>query len=167
MGMALSVVQELLGDKAAFTPRGQFVDRVDGSNACGGMVITIRGTGLGSRRDNALIAGDYDVDLVAFITPSFDFGSLWRQAAETIEPMGVRMFCHERDFKYRICPPQPLAYGDWRERYQGARVANPGTTRAGLAKIASESRQRGKPVEAPSGSNCLDSEVYIVKPGHT
>ena len=76
------------------------------------------------------------------------------------------MFCHDRDFKYRICPPQPLAYGDWRERYQGARVANPGITRAGLTKIASESRRRGKPIEAPSGSNCLDLEVYTVKPDH-
>ena len=88
MGMALSVVQELLGDEAAFTPRGQFVDRVDGINACGGAASAIRGTELGSRRDKALIAWDYDVDLVAFITPSFDFGSLWRQAAEKIEPMG-------------------------------------------------------------------------------
>ena len=76
------------------------------------------------------------------------------------------MFCHERDFKYRICPPQPLAYGDWRERYQGARVANPGITRAGLTDIASESRRRGKPIEAPSGSNCLDLEVYTVNPDH-
>ena len=102
------------------------------------------GTELGSRKDKALIARDYAVDLVAFIIPSFDFGSLWRQAAEKTEPMGVRMFCHERGFKYRVGPPQPLAYGDWRERYQGARVANPGITRAGLTKIASESRRRGK-----------------------
>ena len=65
MGMALSVVQELLADKAAFTPRGQFVDRVDGSNACGGVVSDIWGTELGSRKDKALIAWDYDVDLMA------------------------------------------------------------------------------------------------------
>ena len=32
--------------------------------------------------------------------------------------------------------------------------------------VAAASRQRGEPVEAPSGSNCLDLEVYIVKPDH-
>ena len=92
LGIALSVLQELLGDQAAFTSGGQFVDRVNGSKACGGMVSTIWGTELGSRREQALIAWDYDVDLVAFITPSFDFGSLWRQAAETWNLWGSACF---------------------------------------------------------------------------
>lgn len=45
-------------------------------------------------------------------------------------------------------------------------VANPGITKSGLTKLASESRRRGKPIEAPSGSNVQDLEVYIVKPDH-
>lgn len=82
MGMTLSVVQELLGDKAAFTQRGLCIERVGGSNACGGALSASWGRVLGSRRDKAMIAWDYDVDLMVSITPSFDFGSLWRQAAE-------------------------------------------------------------------------------------
>ena len=56
IGITLSVVQDPLGNKAAFISRVPFVDRVNGSSACGGMVSTILGAELGSRWDPALVA---------------------------------------------------------------------------------------------------------------
>ncbi|MDA8582818.1 hypothetical protein N9L68_01270 [bacterium] len=84
----LPVAQELLGDKTALTSSGQLVDRADGSNASGCVVNAIRRPEPGSRRVKPLVAWDYDAGLVAFITPIFDVGNMWRQATETIEPMG-------------------------------------------------------------------------------
>ena len=147
-----------------FEQTGHFIDKECGQPACGGMLTTFWGTELGARRDQALIAWDYDVDLAAFITPNFDFCSLWCKATEILEPLGLRMLCHSPDFKYRICPQHALAYNDWKERYQLARLENPGTARSGLSTIASASRRRSEPLQSPSGANCLDIEVYRVKP---
>ena len=47
---------------------------------------------------------------------------------------------------------------------QLAKVTNPGISRAGLTRIAGASRQRCEALQAPSGSNCVDVEVYTVMP---
>ena len=164
LGIALSVIQKLLGTNAFFLRTGCFIDKESGDPACGGMLTTFWGTEMGARRDQALIAWDYDVDVAAFITPNFDFSSLWRKAAEILEPLGLRMFCHSADFKYRISPKHALAYNDWTERYQLAHAENPGEGRSRLAQIARDSRKHFEPLQSPSGANCLDLEVYRVKP---
>ena len=163
LGISLSVIQRLLGTTATFQDTGYFVDG-SGNTASGGMLTTFWGTEMGARREQALIAWDYDVDLAAFITPGFDFEKVWLEASDILEPLGLRMVCHSPGFKYRICPIRALAYNEWKERYQQARLDNPGVDRGGLAHIAKENKTRGEPLRSPSGANCLDLEVYTVKP---
>lgn len=164
LGIALSVIQKLLGTDAHFTQSGAFVHKQFGSTASGGMLTTFWGTEMGARRDQGIIAWDYDVDLAAFVTPHFDFGSLWDKAKEELKPLGLRMICHATDFKYRISPIHALTHNDWKERYHLAHLQNPGVGRGGVAKIASLSRRRMEPLQSPSGPNCLDLEVYTVTP---
>ena len=169
LGIALSVLQKFLGTDAFFQSSGNFV-RSKGGPACGGMLAGVWGTEIGARRDHALLAWDYDVDVAAFITPNFDFSSVWRKTAEVLEPLGLRLIKYkiaagaQWPWKYRICPTHALAFNDWKERYQLAHLNNPGTSRGTLCRIASQSRSRGEPLQSPSGCNCLDLEVYIVKP---
>ena len=170
LGMTLSLIQELLGTKATFDANGCFVDKEGGNQASGGMLATFWGTEIGARRDQALVAWDYDVDLAAFITADCDFDRLWRQAAEKMEPFGLRMINHtrkRRGTKYRICPKHALAYNDWKERYQLAHLENPGKGRSVITKVAALSKKRNEPLMSPSGCNCLDLEIYVVKPRAT
>ena len=169
LGVAQTVIQNLLLDishsKAChFLSNGNFIDTQSGDPAVGGMLTAFWGTEIGARRDQAMIAWDYDVDLAAFITPGVDFDSLWRDASCILEQLGLRMFCHAAGFKYRICPKHPLAFNDYRERYQLAHLQNPRFTRSKIAHAASSSRKRCEPMQSPSGSNCLDLEVYTVTP---
>ena len=169
LGIALSVLQKFLGTDAFFQSSGNFV-RSKGGPACGGMLAGVWGTEIGARRDHALLAWDYDVDVAAFITPNFDFSSVWRKTAEVLEPLGLRLIKYkiaagaQWPWKYRICPTHALAFNDWKERYQLAHLNNPGKSRGTLCRIASQSRSRADPLQSPSGCNCLDLEVYIVKP---
>ena len=164
LGIALSVIQKLLGTDGFFKHTGDFINKESGASAKGGMLVAFWGTEIGARRDQAMIAWDYDVDLAAFITGDVDFSSLWRDAQRILEPLGLRLLCHTHDFKYRICPTSALAWNDWRERYQLANLENPGVGRAAIAKHASAAKRRCEPLRTPNGCNCLDLEVYRVKP---
>jgi hypothetical protein len=164
LGIALSVIQKLLGTNAAFDANGNFKDKDRGEKASGGMLTTFWGTELGTRRDQALVAWDYDVDLAAFITDDCDFDRLWRQAAEILEPFDLRLINHTRNLKYRICPKHALAYNVWKERYQLMNLENPGKGRSKLTQMASLSKARHEPLQSPNGSNCLDLEIYVVRP---
>lgn len=166
LGKSLSVIQDLLGTSASFQRDGSFIDRESGSPACGGMVTVFWGTEIGARRDQAMIAWDYDVDLAAFLTPNFDFDSLWRKASDILEPLGLKVMCHTPGVKYRICPKHALAWDDWKERYQLANLENPNCGGRGpISHIASESKKQHEPLQSPSGTNCVDLEIYFVKPG--
>ena len=164
LGMTLSLIQKLLGTKATFDANGCFVDKERGDQASGGMLATFWGTEIGVRRDQALVAWDYDVDLAAFITSDCDFDRVWRQAAEKMEPFGLRMINHRAKSKYRITPTRALAFNAWKERYQQTVLDNPGKGRPEIIRLASLSKKRHEPILSPSGCNCLDLEIYVVKP---
>jgi hypothetical protein len=112
-----------------------------------------------------MIAYDFDVDLAVFITPGFDFGGLWRRVTEKLSACGLRCIEYHPEKKFRISPEQPLVYSEWRERYQEARLENPGKGRACLSRIASQGAKAGNLIKNPNGSNCIDVEVYTVRPG--
>ena len=162
--LALTGLQDLLGTGASFNRDGSFVDLKVGKPACGGMICVVWGTEMAARREQAMFAWDYDVDLAIFKTKDCEFGSLWRRAKEVLEPLGLRLIEHTKGFKYRICPLRALAFNDWKERYQRARLENPGCSRVQLIKLAAASRRRHEPLQSPNGANGVDIEVYSVLP---
>ena len=164
LALASTVIQDLLGTSASFNSRGFFVDLRTGKPACGGMICAVWGTEMAARREQAMFAWDYDVDLAIFKTEDFEFGSLWRRAKEVLEPLGLRLIEHTKGFKYRICPLRALAFNDWKERYHLAQLENPGCARPKLLQLAGESRKRHEPLQSPNGTNCVDIEVYSVLP---
>jgi serine/threonine protein kinase len=177
MAIALEVIQGLMGKSHRFNADGIYAslsqpaaDPTAGPNripASGGQICAIWGTEIGSRREQAMISWDYDVDLCVFITPGFNFSAIWESVKTWLEPLGVHCFEHSRDFKYRIAPQDPLAYNRWRELYHEARVNNLGVPRPKLMQIASEKKKQGCPPSKPSGPNCIDIEVYCVQPAAT
>ena len=137
------------------------MDTKTGQPACGGMLCAFWGTEIGSRREQAMIAWDYDVDLAAFVTEDFDFASLWRQACEILTPLGLRCIEHDPDFKYRVCPEHALAHNDWRERYQLARLQNPQQPRTVLSRIAKDSKTRNEPLQFLRAHGCLPTNKLL------
>ena len=163
VGRTYQVLQCLLGTHGSFESSGTFIDRETKEPLSGGMVCGFWGTEIGARRDQALIAWDYDADFAVFKTRDFDFGCLWRQASQILESQGLRCIEHTTGFKFRVCPANPLAFNDWRERRQHIHLVNPGLGRSGISTAASQSKKSGDAFVA-SGSNCLDIEVYNVVP---
>ena len=163
VGRTYQVLQCLLGTHGSFESSGTFIDRETKEPLSGGMVCGFWGTEIGARRDQALIAWDYDADFAVFKTRDFDFGCLWRQASQLLESQGLRCIEHTAGFKFRVCPSNPLAFNDWRERRQYIHLVKPGLGRAGISTAASQSKKNGDAFVA-SGPNCLDIEVYNVVP---
>ena len=62
-----SVLQDELGCHGRFHADGNFRSLDSHELASGGQVCAFWGTEMGSRRDQAMIAWDYDVDLAVFI----------------------------------------------------------------------------------------------------
>ena len=118
---------------------------------------------MGSRRDQAIIAWDYDADFAIFVTPDVDIDSLWRRASRVLTPLGMRCIQH-KSFKFRFTPTDPVAWFPWRELYQETREQNMHLPRPTLVqKVASLWRQ-GKRARHPHGCNCIDVEIYKVRP---
>ena len=161
-------LQSILGLGYRFDQDGSYLNDVYGVDdtepACGGQVVAFWGTELGSRREQAMIAWEYDVDLAVFVTPNCDFASLWRKLKMILEPLGLRCIEYAPGFKYRICPDQPLAYGVYRELYHETRLLHPGKGRPELMRLAGLAYKAGQVPQAPNGANCLDLEVYVVEP---
>ena len=162
MCYALSVVQNELGCHGRFHADGNFRSLESHELTSGGQVCAFWGTEIGSRRDQAMIAWDYDVDLAVFITDDFDLGGLWRRVSEKMVACGLRCFEHNPGFKFRMAPDSPLAWTSSRERYQETRLEHPGTSRAQLLKLTAQAKAAGVPIKHPSGCNCVDVEVYRV-----
>ena len=62
------MLQTLLGTHKSFNIKGVYGD-AQGEPASGGQLAAFWGTEIGSRRDRALIAYEYDIDFEAFLTP--------------------------------------------------------------------------------------------------
>ena len=165
-------LRELLDGRGQFNVRGEYKQRdIDGDcrraqvPASGGQLVMAYGTELGARRHQAMVAWDYDVDLVAFVTPGFDFDSIWRQAERVLKPLGLRLYAWNPGKNYRVCPDRALAWAPRKELYQETREMNPGKSRAWLQHRVRERWENGERAAHPHGANCLDLEVYVVKPG--
>ena len=165
LGYAMTVLQDLLGKSARFSADGTLLHGTTSAPASGGQVCAMWGTELGSRRDQSMVAWDYDVDLAIFRTPCCNFGDLWHQAKAKLEPCGLHLTEYHKGFKFRIAPATPLAWHEWRERYQEARLKNPGVARPKLIQIAADGAKQKTNISNPCGANCVDVEVYEVHQG--
>jgi hypothetical protein len=94
LSSGLCVLQKLLGANKRFQADGTF--RADGGMepASGGQVVVFWGTEIGARRDQGLIAWDYDGDLAVFKTPDCDFNAVWSEAMAALGPLGLRLIQH-------------------------------------------------------------------------
>ena len=161
LGRVLYETQSLLGVNKRFGPDGVYRDDL-GRPASGGQVVAFWGTELGARREQALIAWDYDVDLAVFKTPNFDFGAAWAELRRVLEPLGLSCREHTAGLKYRVCPETPLVFNTFKELRHEIKEAGSAQGRASIAlKAGAKLRSGGQPV-APTGDNCLDLEVYTV-----
>ena len=117
---------------------------------------------LGSVRDQAMIAWDYDADLAIFHAPNCDMEEVWHLASEWLKSLGYTTTKH--GVKYRICPPDPLTWVPYKELYQETRESH-SLGRNGLLKLVAQKWKRGERAKAPHGSNCIDIESYAITPG--
>ena len=163
----VTVFQSLLDGGGSFAGNGEYVLPASGGResmpASGGEIVVWWGTELGARRNQSIIPWDYDADFAVFVTESVDFASLWRQAASLWRPLGVTCVEHSPG-KYRICPAHPLAWSPWRELYQETKESHPGLARPKLIQLAAKLARTGQAAKRPHGCNCVDLEVYVVKP---
>ena len=160
---AITILQHHLGTRARFNEHGEFVDVETNSPASGGQVCGVWGTELGARREQALIAWDYDVDLAVFITEDFVFSELWLEVKKALEPLGLQCLEHDKGYKFRIAPLQPVAFNYWQARRHEAKLNNPGLARPKLLQLASIRRKHHEVLQNPTGINCVDIEVHTVK----
>ena len=137
----LRAFQFVLGGGAAFDANGAYLTEA-GEPACGGEIVAWWGTELGSRREQAIIAWDYDVDAAVFLSPGVDIDSLWRQVRDILEPLGLCGSQH-KDSKFRFSPSHPVAWHPWRELYQETREKNMTRGRAKLTKLVASQWRRG------------------------
>ena len=150
------------GGGAAFDANGAYLTEA-GEPACGGEIVAWWGTELGSRREQAIIAWDYDVDAAVFLSPGVDIDSLWRQVRDILEPLGLCGSQH-KDSKFRFSPSHPVAWHPWRELYQETHEKNMGLGRPGLMRMVGSLWRQGVRAKHPHGANCIDIEFYTVYP---
>ena len=162
MAYAIMVLQSLLGKSASFNSNGEFLDSKTNSPASGGVVCAVWGTELGARRDQALVAWDYDVDLAVFTTDGFDFSLVWSQLKKKLEPLGLQCLEHSPGYKFRIAPLQPVAFNYHQAARHEAKLRNPRAARPELMQHAAISREYHVPMQNPTGTNCVDIELYVV-----
>jgi len=167
LAIALQTMQGFLGVEHRFNANGNYVSTTDEtlqSQTAGGQCCVFWGTELGSRRDQAMMSYDFDGDIAVFVTDSIVFQEAWEKTSKVLQPLGLRLIEHNKNFKYRITPTKPLAYHPWTEFRHEARLENPGLGRYALTKIAAAKRTSLSEPSNPSGANCIDVEVYVVKP---
>jgi len=164
LGVTIETLQTHLGSNR-FNAQGKLVDESQTPAKIGGQVVAFWGTEIGARRSNAMVAWDYDGDVAVFITPGTDFGAVWQKFSQRVQSLGAFALEHEPGFKYRLCPSAPLASDRLQELYHEARVENQGTSRSNLLKITGKKAASGANPKRPTGSNCIDIEVYSVAPG--
>ena len=127
-----------------------------------GQVVLFWGTHLGSLREQALIAWDYDVDLAVFYHGK-DFEYAWKLCKAQLGHMNYVCTQHSAH-KFRVAPPNPATWSPWRELYQETRENNPRLNRAELNKTTGSRWRQGVRAKQPHGSNCVDIEIYRVQP---
>ena len=94
------------------------------------------------------------------------FNQLWHtHISQVLSQLGLRLVEHDPGFKFRVTPVEPLAWAAWRELYQETREQNPGLSRGRVMSKTKKRQQRGAEVLHPHGANCVDVEVYTVRPG--
>ena len=74
------------------------------------------GAELDSRRNQAIVAWDYDVDAAVFVTEGVDIDDLWKQVSWLLGPLGMRGTRHQ-SWKFRFSPNEPVVWHPWRELY--------------------------------------------------
>ena len=158
------VFQAALDGGGAFNASGKYLTKPGGPGS-GGELVGFGGTELGSRRDQAMIAWDYDVDFAVFVTPDIDVDSLWRRVSRVLLPLGLRSIQH-KTFKFRFAPIDPVAWFPWRELYHETREENMDMPRPKLLKQTASLWRQGKRARHPHGCNCIDVEIYKVRPDH-
>ena len=119
------------------------------------------GTRLGSVREQAVIAWDYDGDMAIFLKPGVTFDSLSRRAVLALTKFGYR--CTQRNsWKYRVPPQKPMCWAPHKELYQEVLARGQSLNRAQIAKRASAPWNSGTQAARPHGSNSIDVEVCTV-----
>jgi hypothetical protein len=122
-----------------------------------GQVVLWWGTHLGSVRDQALIAWDYDIDLAVFYHGDHGFDDTWNIASNALRKLGYRTTKHGN--KFRLGPQNPAAWAPWQELYQSVYEKQP-MARPQLVKEVARRWQQGEQSKHPHGQNCIDIEVY-------
>ena len=155
----VSILQKCLGVNARFDARGRLEEKL----AALGEVVLFWGTHLGSLRQQAMMAWDYDADLAVFLRPGVDMKEIWSLASSQLERLGYRcvQFVDSRSFqKFRVCPPDPLAWNPWKELYSEVVESKIGGGRPAVIRKTASLRRQGAVAQKPHGSNCIDVEVY-------
>jgi hypothetical protein len=168
LARAIMALQIHLGTVARFNREGHFIDDATSSPASGGQVCAVWGTEIGARREQALIAWDYDIDLAVFKTPDCDFSKVWLGVQDSMKDLGLCFVEHEIGKKFRIAPKHCLAFEYPQERRHDAKKRLAGQSRSALCQAARMARLRHEALPNPTGINCVDIEVYSVaaiKPG--
>ena len=96
-----------------------------------GQVMLFWGSHLGSIREQALIAWDYDVDLAVFYHED-DFALIWNSAKRQLQHLGYVCTQHSAQ-KYRVAPKNPAAWHPYQELYQETREKKQSLSRAALS----------------------------------
>ena len=118
------------------------------------------GTFLGAVREQAMIAWDYDVDLVCFIRPHVCMTEVWHGMTSSLRAFGYTLSRHGK--KFRISPNNPLTWAPWQELCQEVRERNPKLSRREIFQTAASHWQQGKQAKQPHGKNCIDIEFYYI-----
>jgi len=163
LAYGIMTLQSQLGTHGRFNCEGHFLDETTGLPASGGQLCVVWGTEIGARRDQAVIAWDYDTDLAVFKTPDCDFSKVWLAVKQLLEPLGLQLLEHDPGYKFRIAPLQPVAFSYSQQRRHDARLQNPRASRPELMRKAAEARLCHEPMINPTGINCVDIEVHTVK----
>ena len=129
-------LQAVLGT-SKFNQQGR-LEHMVGECAGVGEVLLWWGTHLGSVREQAMIAWDYDVDLVVFVAAGTDIDMIWGAVCQPLAAHGYNM-CKHSSFKFRVSPSDPLAW----------------------VPLESHVEDTAK---KPHDSNCIDVEFYHVHP---
>ena len=89
--------------RGAFDEIGQF-RAPDGSIVSGGQLAVVWGTELGARREQSMLAYDYDLDIAVFLTPDISPSSFYVQLQGVLQSLPLHFVEYNRDghAKFRI-----------------------------------------------------------------